>query len=341
VADRAAAARRAVVTRFPPPYPPPRTLAEWRRRRTRTRRVLRHLLGPLPPRPRPVAATLGRRRVEADYVREDLVLDNGAGARVPAALVLPRAGRPPHPALLYHHSHFGDYAVGLEELFQPWPVRETPAVALARRGWAVLAIDAYAFGGRRGRGPGGARETGRAEETSLAKLFLWQGTSLWAMMVRDDLVALDYLAHRPEVDARRLGATGMSMGSTRAWWLAALDARVAATVAVGCLTRYADLVRAGALARHGIYYYVPGLLRRFDTEAVLGLIAPRPLLTLTGGRDPGSPLTGVRTLNRFCARVWALHGAPEAFAGVVHPRLGHAYTRAMWARMVAWFARHL
>jgi dienelactone hydrolase len=275
------------------------------------------------------------------YVREDLVLDNGAGARVPAALVLPRDRRPPYPAVLWQHSHFGDYAVGLEEIFQPWPVRASPAAALARRGFAVLAIDAYAFGGRRGQGPGGRRETGRSEETSLAKLFLWHGTSLWAMMMRDDRIALDYLLGRPEIDARRIGATGMSMGSTRTWWLAALDRRISAAVCVACLTRYQDLVRDGGLERHGIYYYVPGMLRRFDTEAVLALVAPRPLLTLTGDRDPGSPVSGVRRLNRFCERLYGLHGAADAFAGVVYRRLGHDYTRAMWDRMVGWFERHL
>jgi len=250
-------------------------------------------------------------------------------------------GSPPHPAILYQHSHWSDYAVGLDELFQPWPVRETPAVALARRGFAVMSIDAYAFGQRRGGGPGGPAERGRDEETSLSKLFLWQGTSLWAMMLRDDLIALDYLAARPEIHRRRIGATGMSMGSTRTWWLAALDERIAAAVCVACLTRYQALVRHRALARHGIYYFVPGMLRHFDSEAVLGLIAPRPLLTLTGGRDPGSPIDGVRYLNHFCRRLWALHGRRDHFAARVYPRLAHVYTREMWGRTVAWLVRHL
>src|SRR5262249_30098640 len=143
-----------------PLFPPPRSLAEWRRRRAVTRRTLARLLGPVPPRPAPVAATRVGRRVHAAYVREDLELDAGNG-RIPAALVLPRHVSPPHAAILYHHSHWGDYATGLEELFQPWPVRETPAAALARRGFAVLAIDAYAFGQRQGRGPGGPAERGR------------------------------------------------------------------------------------------------------------------------------------------------------------------------------------
>src|SRR5262245_11156469 len=122
---------------LPPPYPLPRTLAEWQQRREMTRRRLRRLLGTMPPRPRPVRAWVRRRRVERHYLREDLVLDNGAGAQVPAVLVLPHECRPPFPAVLWHHSHFGDYAIGLEELFQPWPVRDAPAAAFARRGFAV------------------------------------------------------------------------------------------------------------------------------------------------------------------------------------------------------------
>ncbi len=325
----------------PPRYRLPATLAEWKRRRTATKRTLWRLLGHLPARPGQVSAAVVRRRTAPHFIREDLVIDNAAGAEISAALVLPRNSPPPHPAILYHHSHWGDYTVGAEELFQPWPVRETPAAALARRGYAVLSIDAYGFGKRQGHGPGGSDETGHTEEASLSKLFLWQGTGLWAMMVRDDLIALDYLTSRPEIDPRRIGATGMSMGSTRTWWLAALDERVAAATCVACLTRYQDLIRRRALKRHGIYYFVPGLLGHFDAEAVVSLIAPRPLLTLTGGRDAGSPVEGVRYINRFCAHVYALYGRRRSFASAVYPRLGHIYTRAMWGRMLGWFEGHL
>jgi dienelactone hydrolase len=277
----------------------------------------------------------------ADYLREDLRLDDGTGGRIPAALVLPRRAPAPHPAILWMHQHAGDYETGLEELFRPWPVRETPATALARRGYAVLAIDARAFGARQRQGPGGPAERGRDEETSLAKAFLWEGSSLWAWMMRDDLVALDWLAARRDVDVRRIGVTGFSMGSTRAWWLAALDERIAAAAAVGCLTRYRDLLRARALHRHGLYYFVPGMLRHFDSEAVVSLIAPRPLLTLTGDRDGGSPVSGVRAINRFCAAVYALHGRRDRFAGRVLRGVGHVYTRAMWQETVSWLGDHL
>jgi dienelactone hydrolase len=325
----------------PPAFHVPATLAAWMRRRREIRQTLWQLLGGTPPRPSPVRATVVSRREQASYVREDLLLNDGTGAKIPAVVLVPRAGAEPRPAILYQHSHWGEYEVGLDELFQPWPVRETPAVSLTRRGWVVLSIDARAFGARRGQGPGGPRERGRDEETSLAKACLWQGSSLWAMMVRDDLIALDYLASRPDVDTRRIGATGMSMGSTRTWWIAALDERVAVAACVACLTRAQALLARGAVARHGIYYFVPGFLCHFDTEAVVSLIAPRPLLTLTGDRDVGSPIEGVRAINRAVARVYGLYGRRSRFAGVVLRRTAHVYTPAMWRRVLAWFDRHL
>jgi dienelactone hydrolase len=154
--------------------------------------------------------------------------------------------------------------------------------------------------------------------------------------VRDDLMALDYLCSRPEVDASRIGVTGISMGSTRSWWLMALDDRPRTAVCVGCMTRYQDLIEAGAMKEHGIYYFVPGMLRHFDTEAVIACAAPRPMLFMTGDRDPGSPVAGIRNLEARVAPVYALHGAPDDFVSIIYPDTAHVYLPAEWEKMVAW-----
>ena len=60
---------------------------------------------------------------------------------------------------------------------------------------------------------------------------LWNGRVLWGMMVFDNLRALDYLVSREDVDAQRLATLGISMGSTMAWWSAALDERIRAKFA--------------------------------------------------------------------------------------------------------------
>jgi dienelactone hydrolase len=119
-----------------------------------------------------------------------------------------------------------------------------------------------------------------------SKFNLWVGRTLWGMILRDDLMALDYLCSRPEVDAERVGVTGISMGATRTWWLMALDERLKAGVGVACLTRYQELIRSEELKAHGIYYFVPGMLNHFDTEAVIGLIAPSPDALHDGRQGP-------------------------------------------------------
>lgn len=324
-----------------PEYPAPRHLDEWRARREKTRGTLRRLLGELPVRPAEPAVRVLRQEERDGYRLEKLRIDNGAGAQIPAWLLVPR-GTGPFPAILYCHWHAGQYALGKEEIWLETPDKSgNRGEALVRRGFAVLAIDAYGFGERSGLGPDGPRQKGGPEEMSLSKAFLWMGRSLWGMMIRDDQIALDVLSRRPEVDPRRIGATGISMGSTRTWWLAALDDRVAAAVGVCCLTRYEDLIRSGGLHEHGIYYYVPGMLRHFDTEAVASLIAPRPYLTLSGADDPGSPASGVKRINDFCREVYGLYGIPDAFRGVLYPGVGHVYTPEMWAEMLSWFDRSL
>src|SRR6516165_1473072 len=116
------------------------------------------------------------------------------------------------------------------------------------------------------------------------------------------------LCTRPEVDRARIGATGMSMGSTRAWWLAAVDDRIAAAVGVACLTRYQNLIAHGELRAHGVYYFNYGMLKHFDVEGVLALIAPRPFLALTGDLDAGSPADGIKLLEKKVGQVYGVLG---------------------------------
>jgi dienelactone hydrolase len=146
---------------------------------------------------------------------------------------------------------------------------------LARKGYVVAAIDAYFNGDRVGLGPGGENDSKLGQEHSLFKLHLWQGRTLWGMMLRDEQCLLDYLQTRPEIDPDRIGATGMSMGCTRAWWLAAIDDRIDALVGVACFTRYTELLSHGDLRKHGIYYFVPA--RRCARRPPLALIIhPEP-----------------------------------------------------------------
>jgi dienelactone hydrolase len=317
----------------------PEDAGAWKERRPAVLRAVLESLGDLPPRPAPPRARTVSRELRRGYTLERVAIANGVEGEVSALLLVPEGRKGSVPAILWLHSSTPDKSQILIPATNGGtePLGET----FVRAGYAVLAPDAYWHGDRVGTGPSGTAETGRAEQESLFKLDLWLGRTLWGMFVRDDQVALDYLCTRPEVDAARIGATGMSMGSTRAWWLAAVDERVAAVVAVACLTRYQDLIVHGELRAHGVYYFVNGLLKHFDTEGVLALLAPRPFLALTGELDAGSPADGVRTLERAVAGTYRALGAEDRFRSVLYPETGHTYTPEMRAEMLAWFSRWL
>jgi dienelactone hydrolase len=322
--------------------PLPRSLNAWSRRRAVLRKKLWRLLGDLPELFTP-KVTIQERSSKDGYVLERLTFDNGVGHTVYGYMLIP-PGRGRRPATLYHHYHGGKYKQGKEEVISKAfaELDFAPGEMLVRQGYIVLCIDAYAFGQRRFQGPASIKEEGSRTEASLFKMFLWQGRTLWGMMVRDDLLALNYLLSRPRVDPGRIAAMGMSMGSTRTWWAAALDERIKVAVSVACLTRYQNLIAHGQVKQHGIYYYVPNMLKeKIDAESVICLIAPRPLLTLTGDRDAGSPVDGVRIINAYQESLYKLYGKPENFRGVLYKGVGHQYTPQMWDQTVNWLSKHL
>ncbi len=323
------------------PFVAPVDLPSWHSRKQWIRSELWQLLGNLPPRPKnPSVKILSRTKFDG-YSVEKFQFDNGAGSTVPGYFLLPERRSGKVPAILYHHWHGDQYPIGKEELFGTNALPLPPGPALAKQGYAVLAIDACCFGERNGKGPGGPVDTGASGEMTASKFNFWLGRSLWGMIVRDDLMALDYLCTRPEVDAERIGVTGISMGSTRTWWLMALDERPRCGVAVACLTRYEDLIRSQGLKHHGIYYYVPGILSRFDTESVVALIAPRPILFQSGEEDAGSPAQGVLAVEKAVRPIYELFQSSEAFQSILYPGVGHAYTPKMWQSTLGWLEKHL
>lgn len=318
----------------------PADLATWNVQRKTVTSIVVNSLGEIPPRPSPSRVKVVKVDKRTGWRIEKFVFDNGVDSQVPGYIAIPEDGRQRHPAILTMHGH----SSSKENMFGYEPTSQNVAELLATRGYVVLGIDNYFNGERKGAGPAGALETmqrGSDQEMSLFKLNLWLGRTLWGMMLRDELIALDYLASRPEVDPDRIGAQGMSMGSTRAWWLAAIDDRIKAVVGVACFTRYEDLIATRELRAHGIYYFVPGILKHFDTEGIMALIAPRPFLVLTGDRDAGSPPEGMKKLEAILAKFYRLYGKPDSFQSVIYPETGHVYNDDEKQRMVNWFDRYL
>ena len=295
------------------------------------RRELYEVLGDLPDRQRPIG---GRKRSEASrdtFVLETWELDLNGLEPVPAYLARPAAASGRTPAIVFNHSHGGGYTIGKQELLdgrsylQPIPY----AKALTDLGYTVLCIDHWVFG-----------ERSHTTEPDMFKAMLWQGRVLWGMMVYDSLRAVDWLVTRPDVDTARIGTVGMSMGSTMAWYLAALDERIKVTVDICCLTDFDTLLAKKGLGGHGVYYYVPGLLKHFTTSQINALIAPRAHLGLAGLQDKLTPVEGLDIIERELTRVYAEAGHPERWK-LLRYDVGHQETAEGRQDVLAFLQRFL
>jgi len=297
------------------------------------RKELWGLLGELPPWREPEARLLGTEKGPG-YTLEHLELELNGIEPVRAILLVPERRREPAPGLLYVHAHGGTYEVGKEELLVGRDVMRPYAPVCAEKGLVTLAIDSWCFSSRQ------RRKDGQRGEHDAFKEMLWRGRVLWGMMLFDEVQAISYLLGRPEVDRGRVGVFGLSMGSTKAWWLAALDPRVRLCIDLCCLTDYEELIRTDNLAGHGVYYYVPRLLKHFQAHEICELIVPRPRLSLNGRRDLLTPPAGVERIRGHLVPLYEEHGDPTDCRIELFD-CGHEETPEMRRLVSAWMDRHL
>ena len=295
------------------------------------RRELYALLGDLPPANRRAGAKVVATEDRGGFVLEKLILDLNGIEAAPAYFVKPRGLSSKAPVILYNHYHGGQYKLGKDELLTPKPDQNIPsyAEALTAMGYCALCFDTWAFGDR-----------SQNTELDIFKGMLWKGQVMWGMMVYDSLRAVDYLLTRPEVDPKRIATLGMSMGSTMAWWLAALDERIKVCVDICCLTDFQALIEAHNLKGHGVYYYVPGLLKHFTTSQINALIAPRPHLGLAGNLDSLTPVAGLDRIDRELKEVYAKAGKPENWK-LLRYEVAHVETAGMRGEVISFLRAKL
>ena len=128
------------------------------------------------------------------------------------------------------------------------------------------------------------------------------------------------------------------MDSTKEWWLAALDPRVKVCRDVCCLTDYDELIKTHGLKEHGIYYYVPSLLKHFQTAEINELIVPRAHLSVNGSKDPLTPSAGVEKIRDHLLPLYRKYGK-ESDCRVELFDCAHVELPEMRKEIVQWIDR--
>ena len=225
----------------------------WQKRaRARLIELVQQQQSRLSTREAPVDLRVGRPRDKGEYTLYPVTFqgNNKTAERCSARLCVPK-GEAPFPAMLCLHGHGGS----AEKVFDPATIYHGFADRFARGGYVVLAPS---FSHRK-----------------------YAATMLWNLFR-----CVDILESRPEVDRRRIGVAGLSMGGEWAMWIAACDQRLRVGVVSGwmCTTEGIRAVPNCAC------WELPGLAGLMDLCEVNLLIAPRPVVFESAKGDRWFPV---------------------------------------------------
>ena len=303
------------------------------------------------------------------YFLEKIYFNTTPDIRVPAYLLIPKQVKLPAPAIVALHDHGGFYFWGKEKLVEAeneHPVLtdfkrnyyggKSLASELVRQGYVVLVIDMFYWGDRRmlldddppdwRERPNGIKterisafnqRAGQSEQlvgrTIFSAGFTWAGVIFW-----DDVRSVDYLLTRPEVDKKRIGCVGLSVGGLRSCHLAALDDRIKAAVVVCWMASFPTQLQRHVRNTIGHTKLVPGLYRYMDYPDVASLAIPSALLVINGSRDGLFNLDGVHASFEKLAACYKKAGVADRFRGRLYDT-PHEFNVEMQGEAWEWLRR--
>lgn len=257
-----------------------------------------------------------------------------------------RAAEAWHPMMLDHQRDYYGGAAWANEI--------------AKRGYAVLVHDAFAFASRRVRlqdvpeairrglsddNPEGAEhirayhDWARDHESIMAKSLFCAGTTWPGVFLAEDQRALDVLCAREDVDETRLGCAGLSGGGLRSVFLGGIDPRIRCAVCVGMMTTWRDYL-LNKSHTHTWMIYVPLLPHDLDYPEILGLRAPLPALVQNDIDDPLFTMPEMKRADDILRQVYRKAGADERYRCSFYPG-PHKFDLEMQAEAFDWFDQWL
>src|SRR5258706_3747252 len=182
------------------------------------RRQIRSTLFVPDPAPALAAESHGTFEPEPGVIAERVTYGTQFGMRVPAIVYRPKIHAGKLPALIVVNGHGGDK--------YSW-YSFYSGVLYARAGAMVLTYDPIGEGERNSQRKSGTRAHDKlVDPPEMAR-------RMSGLMINDVMQAVSYLSQRPEVDPKRIGTMGYSMGSMVTALTGAVDPRLHACVVAG------------------------------------------------------------------------------------------------------------
>lgn len=243
---------------------------------------------------------------------ERVYLGAWAGADIPVDILWRADQAWPAPAMLcLQGTNAGAHLGWGEARMPPDPVKIAAGLDFARqaatRGYVAVCIEQRCFGERRERvlSP---RSADPCLDAVMHGLLL--GRTLIGDSAADVSAVIDWLeTDGPglDLDLARVCVLGHSWGGTVAVYAAALDARLSAVIASGCLgpIRETIAVRRTPSGQN----VIPGQLNWFELSDVLALCAPRPVLATSGRGDHIFPFKATERVVAAALPVYEALGA--------------------------------
>jgi cephalosporin-C deacetylase-like acetyl esterase len=294
------------------------TVEQWEERKQKSRAALAKMLWhdmrwpEAPPR-----GTVTHRQEHQGYTIENLVLETAPNVYLTANLYLPRAGGKPFPVVLYQCGHANK------------SVFRRHGAWFAANGIAMMVMDNI--------------EMGEVEFTHHGVYshawFHWysRGFSPLAVELLNARRAIDYLAARPDLDRKRIGATGRSGGGMTTFFLAALDERIAASAPVSGTISTTGWIKHRLTFAHCDCQYPVNSYGLVYSE-IGAMIAPRPQLLANADADRGFPMDAFSEMVEKIGEIYRLYKMSGALRTAVTPG-AHSDTEAIRLPVYSFFRK--
>lgn len=261
-----------------------------------------------------------------DHEEIRFLFDSEEDVTVCCHLLLPKAAKVPMPLVICLQGHTTGAHISLGVAKYPSDVPDLQsgdrdfARQIVARGQAALVLEQRGFG-ERGGNPKPACDQPAAQALLLGRTL--NGERCWDISRAIDVIEKDF----PQIDPQKIAIMGNSGGGTIAFYAAALDTRIAASMPSCAFSTYHASI---GVRLHCACNYIPGIAAAFDMGDIAGLIAPRPLITVTGQNDGLFPVEGAKAQMQIAFDLYAQAGAPGMARHVIGPEGHRFYADLSW-----------